>query len=294
MSTLSLPGRVRSIRPFDRDAGRTMVHAGNQLLLLDSNPHILASWPLPDDVVGIADADPMTDTVIFGHSAAVVLQQHGEEVWRLPHAEWGGDFESAGAWLRSGHAWTIVPDDLHEKCELVRLRPLTGEVTGVAEIDAAPSGIELVPFPDGWLGIGLGEGQDAARAWFLKTDEDELTLREAPWDDRILSDVHASGRWIVTTPQTGDGPIQVLSWPDLEPVWEITVPAIPESCWLESAVFVGDDLVAAFVPGDREEGECLRIPPHDPITKVAGEIWPAPGGTDYWLEYDGTRLTRRD
>ena len=97
MTTISLPGRARSIRPFDREAGRTMVHAGDQLLLLDSTPHILGSWPLPGQVVGLADADPMTDTVIFDHEAAVVLQQHGDEVWRLPHAEWGGDFEGAGA-----------------------------------------------------------------------------------------------------------------------------------------------------------------------------------------------------
>lgn len=294
MTAYTLPGRVRSIRSFDRDAGRTIVHAGDEIVLLDDELNVLGDWPLPPGVVGIADADPITDTIIFDHDASIVLQVHGEERWRLPHTGWGGDFEGAGAWLRHGHAFAIIPDDQHEACELVRLNVADGTITGLAVLDAAPSGIELVPYPDGWLGIGLGEGQDAARAWFLKTDAEELTLQEAPWDDRILTDVHSSGRWILTTPQTGPGPLQVLSWPELEPVWDVQVPPIDDSYWLESAVFVGDDLVAAFVPGDREDGECLRIPPNEPIVKVAGEVWPAPGGTDFWIEYDGEQLIRRD
>ncbi len=294
MTSYTLPGRVRSIRMFDRDAGRVIVHAGDELVLLDDELQVLGSWTLPEGVTGIADADPMTDTVIFDHDSAIVLQQHGEEVWRLPHTGWGGDFEGAGAWLRDGHAFAIIPDDAHESCELIRMSIADGSVTGLHVIDAAPSGIELVPFTDGWLGIGVGEGQDAARSWFLQTDADELTVREAPWDDRILTDVHPSGRWLLTTPHSGDGPLQVLTWPGLEPVWDVAVPPIPDSTWLESAVFVGDDLVAAFVPGDREDGECLRIPPDQPITKVAGESWPAPGGVDFWLEYDGGQLIKRD
>ena len=39
-------------------------------------------------------------------------------------------------------------------------------------------------------------------------------------------------------------------------------------------------------------GECVRIPPNCHMARVCGESWPAPGGTGFWLEYDGQRLIR--
>jgi hypothetical protein len=89
------------------------------------------------------------------------------------------------------------------------------------------------------------------------------------------------------------GPLEVFSWPDFKPVWTVAAPSLPDSAWLESAVFVGDDLVAAFDPGDGDVGECVRIPPNREMARVGGESWPAPGGTGFPLEYDGQRLIRR-
>jgi len=168
----------------------------------------------------------------------------------------------------------------------------TGVVTGTAPMGHIPSGIELVGGTEGWIGIGIGDDR-AARAWFLRGDSPTIDVREAPWRNRVLTDVHVSGKYVLTAPQGGTGPLEVFSWPDFEPVWTVAAPRLPDSAWLESAVFVGDDLVAAFDPGDGEVGECVRIPPNRDMARVGGESWPAPGGTGFWLEYDGQRLIRR-
>ncbi|MGV8848185.1 MAG: hypothetical protein ACOH16_01445 [Propionibacteriaceae bacterium] len=289
--TFTVPGPVRSIRSFDRRAGWTFIHAGCELALLGADLDPLGSWRLPVGVVGLADADPITDTVIYDAGPEIVLQRHGTTRWRMPHAGWGPD-HSGGSWLGGGYAWAVLPSDDGSTAELVRMNLSTGAVTGTASLGSVPLGIELVQGPDGWLGIGLGDDR-GARAWFLRMDGAAIELREAPWRNRVLTDVHASGKFLLTTPQGGSGPLQVLSWPELEPVWSIEAPSMPDSSWLECAVFVGDDLVAAYDPGDSDVGECVRIPPNRKMAKVGGESWPAPGGTGFWIEYDGERLIRR-
>jgi hypothetical protein len=289
--TFTVPGPVRSIRSFDRRAGWTFIHAGSELALLGADLDRLGSWRLPVGVVGLADADPITDTVIYDAGPEIVLQRHGTTRWRKPHREWGPE-QSGGTWLGGGHAWAVRPSDDGSTAELVRMNLSTGAVTGTASLGSLPNGIELVQGPDGWLGIGMGDNR-GARAWFLRVEAAAIDLREAPWRNRVLTDVHASGKFLLTTPQGGSGPLQVLSWPELEPVWSIDAPSLPDSEWLESAVFVGDDLVAAYDPGHGDVGECVRIPPNRTMAKVGGESWPAPGGTGFWIEYDGERLIRR-
>jgi hypothetical protein len=287
----TVPGPVRSIRSFDRRAGWTFIHAGSELALLGADLDPLGSWHLPAGVVGLADADPITDTVVFDDGSGVILQRHGKTRWRREHREWGPE-QGGGTWLSHGHAWAVVPSDNGRTCQLLRMNINTGVVTGAAPMGNIPSGIELVGGTDGWLGIGIGDDR-AARAWFLRGDAAAIDLREAPWRNRVLTDVHVSGKYVLTAPQGGTGPLEVFSWPDFKPVWTIAAPSLPDSAWLESAVFVGDDLVAAFDPGDGEVGECVRIPPNRDMARVGGESWPAPGGTGFWLEYDGERLIRR-
>ena len=287
----TVPGPVRSIRSFDRRAGWTFIHAGSELALLGADLDPLGSWRLPAGVVGLADADPITDTVVFDDGSGIVLQRHGKTRWRREHPAWGPE-QGGGTWLSHGYAWAVVPSDNRRTCELVRMNISTGVVTGTAPMGPIPSGIELVGGTDGWIGIGIGDDR-AARAWFLRGDSPTIDLREAPWRNRVLTDVHVSGKYVLTAPQGGIGPLEVFSWPDFEPVWTVAAPSLPDSAWLESAVFVGDDLVAAFDPGDGEVGECVRIPPNRDMARVGGESWPAPGGTGFWLEYDGERLIRR-
>lgn len=286
----TVPGPVRSIRSFDRRAGWTFIHAGSELALLGADLDPLGTWGLPSGVVGLADADPITDSVIFDDGTHIVLQRHGTERWRREHPRWGKD-QGGGTWLGHGHAWAVVPTEDGRHCELVRMNLATGAITGTAPMGRIPSGIELVPGTDAWMGIGIGDDR-AAGAWFLRGDAAAIDLREAPWHDRVLTDVHVSGQYLLTAPQGGTGPLEVLSWPELTPVWSVAAPTLPDSMWLESAVFVGDDVVAAFDPGDGD-GECVRIPPDRRMARVGGESWPAPGGTGFWLEYDGERLIRR-
>ncbi len=287
----TVPGPVRSIRSFDRRAGWTFVHAGSELALLGADLDPLGSWRLPAGVVGLADADPITDTVVFDDGSGIVLQRHGSTRWRREHRPWGPE-RGGGAWLSHGHAWAVVPSDDGRTCELLRLNIHTGAVTGSAPMGDVPSGIELVAGTEGWIGIGIGDDR-AARTWFLHGESSSIELRQAPWHHRVLTDVHVSGKYVLTAPQGGTGSLEVLRWPSLEPVWTVAAPSLPDSAWLESAVFVGDDLVAAFDPGEGDVGECVRIPPNREMARVGGESWPAPGGTGFWLEYDGHQLIRR-
>lgn len=288
--TYTLAGPVRSIRSFDRFAGWTFVHAGSELALLSADLKPLNTWTLPADVVGLADADPITDTVIFDTGSELVLQRHGATRWIQRHIGWGDG--QGGCWLGGGHAWAVLPTQGGDAVDLVRMSLSTGAVTGSAPLGSLPTAIELVQGADDWLGIGIGDASDA-QVWFLRLEAPEVDVRHAPWRHRVLTDVHASGKFLLTAPQGGRGPLQVVSWPDLELVWSVETPVMPRCSWLESAVFVGDDLVAAFDPGTEDAGSCVRILPDLTMARVGGESWPAPGGASFWIEYDGERLIRR-
>src|SRR5665647_3170615 len=194
----TVPGPVRSIRSFDRRAGWTFIHAGSELALLGADLDPLGSWRLPAGVVGLADADPITDTVVFDDGSGIVLQRHGETRWRREHPAWGPE-EGGGTWLRHGYAWAVVPSHNRRTCELVRMNISTGVVTGTAPMGHIPSGIELVGGTEGWIGIGIGDDR-SARAWFLRGDSPTIDLREAPWRNRVLTDVHVSGKYVLTAP----------------------------------------------------------------------------------------------
>ncbi len=304
-TTFDLPGRVRSIRTFDREAGRVVVQTAERLLLLDHELEPIGTWDLPEAVCGLADADPVSDRVVHDDGTQIVLCEHGEQVWSVARTPWAGA-ESGGVFFAGGHCFAVVAGADGTSADLLRLSVADGSQTGRLPLDVAPTGLELVTFPDGRVAVTIGEGETAAHAWVLDPHADELTAEKAPWHDRVLTDVHVSGRWVLTCPAAGTGPLHVITWPGQDLVWEVDPPGRPGSRWLAGAVFVRDDLVAAYAPaGDDEtdpadagadhapEGEVLRIPPRQPITKVGAEVWPAPGGPHWWLDYDGERLTRR-
>lgn len=286
-----VPGPVRSIRSFDRLAGWTFLQAGLEIVLLGSDLDPIGSLSLPSGTVGLADADPITDTVVFDDGSGIVLQQHGDTLWRRGHVAWRSE-QSGGTWLSRDNAWAVVPSADRKNGELIRMELGTGEVTATTQIGLVPAGIELVSGVEDLIGITTGSGL-SARAWFLRCDQTPGELVEAPWRDRVLADIHASGQYVLTTPSNGQGPLVVHSWPGLDPVWTIETPDLPGSAWLSSAVFVGDDLVAGFDPGSRFRGECMLISRNQDMERVGGDSWPAPGGKDFWLEYDGKRLIRR-
>lgn len=68
----------------------------------------------------------------------------------------------------------------------------------MAPIRAAPEGIAAVHHPDGWVGLSEGEGQDAARTWWVRwasqfPGQMRIEVLDGGWDDWVLADVDASG-----------------------------------------------------------------------------------------------------
>ena len=57
-----------------------------------------------------------------------------------------------------------------------------------APIEGAPAGIEPIYHPDGWVGLSEGEGQDATRAWWVRSagqspGQIRIEVLDAGWDD---------------------------------------------------------------------------------------------------------------
>jgi hypothetical protein len=117
----------------------------------------------------------------------------------------------------------VVPADSYDHCRVVQLDLASGRPVAEAAIQGEPAGINPIHHPDGWVGLSEGEGQDATRAWWIRAPavaDGHLELLDAGWDDWVFSDVHKSGRQIITTPH-GRGPLLVRSFPSLDPLREV-------------------------------------------------------------------------
>jgi alcohol dehydrogenase, propanol-preferring len=72
---------------------------------------------------------------------------------------------------------------------------------------------------DGWVGLSEGEGQDAARAWWVWPAVDPaaggLEVIDAGWFDWVLADVNPSGTRVLTTPHVS-GPLLVMCRSDYQ------------------------------------------------------------------------------
>lgn len=75
-------------------------------------------------------------------------------------------------------------------------------------VKARPAGIIPVHHPDGWVGPSEGEGQEAARAWWVRSasqppGQKRIEVLDGGWGDWILSDANPAGSMIITTPHLG-------------------------------------------------------------------------------------------
>jgi len=176
---------------------------------------------------------------------------------------------------------------------VLRLDLKSGRPLATAPIEAAPAGISPIHHPDGWVGLSEGEGQDATRAWWIRsTDEGHgqvgIEVLDAGWDDWVLSDVDSTGTKIITTPH-GAGPLLVRSFPNLEPQRQIDPPD-DEHGWDYTACFAGDMVVNRLI-GPHER--LVAIGPDDVVHDIGDESgWLIPAAGDSWLAATQTTLRR--
>jgi hypothetical protein len=112
-----------------------------------------------------------------------------------------------------------------------------------------------VHHPDGWIGLSEGEGQDAARAWWVRSARQPggragIEVLDGGWTDWTLADVDRAGARVITAPHWCflSSALVVRSFPGLEVVRSVEPP--PGEHWDCTAFFAGDMIVNALTgPG---------------------------------------------
>jgi hypothetical protein len=201
-------------------------------------------------------------------------------------------------WGRAPYA--VVPAASYGHCLVLGLELDSGRLLAEARIDARPAGIVPVRHPDGWVGLSEGEGQDAARAWWIRSAGQPygragIEVLDGGWMDWTLTDVDRAGAQVITAPHLGflSSALVMRSFPRLGIVRSVDPP--PGENWDRTAFFAGGMIVSALTgpePGRR------RLVAVDPRGKIAdlnededGSLRPAADGT--WLIVTRAMLRRR-
>ena len=215
------------------DSGRSSfsVDSGDDLLALDADLNLLHRWPLGLAKRGWHSSSPGRGlALISGPNEVRLLGEAGQTIWAYPHSAWSGAFEAGCTWFdAAGEPYAVIPAASYDHCLVIRFGLESGAPLAEAAISAAPAVIEPVHHPDGWVGLSEGEGQDAARAWWVRSATSpggppRIEVRDAGWDHWVLSDVDHSGGVIITTPHRGR-PLVVRSFPRLEVLLSVDPPS---------------------------------------------------------------------
>jgi hypothetical protein len=217
--------------------------------------------------------------------------------WRYPHPPWTRTkgFESGCAWFdEAGRPYAVVPAASYDHCLVVCFDLASGQPLAETPIEARPAGIEPIHHPGGWVGLSEGEGQDAARAWWVRSASQpsgqmRIEVLEGGWDDWCLSDANPAGSMIITTAH-GGGPLVVRSFPGLEIVRSVDAP--PGEFWEFTAFFAGDMIVSALL-GEQERFVAISLGGRiaDLDEPEARYLIPAARGT--WLAVTKSAIHRR-
>jgi len=296
LAEVTLDGRVRFLGANDAARSSFTARAGDSLIALSPDLDVLGRWPADPGHRGCHATCPSRGLALVSAPGEVrLLDETGRECWRCPHPPWTGAFESGCAWFdAAGQPYAVVPAASYDHCLVVCLDLDSGQPLAVTPIRAAPAGIEPVHHPDGWVGLSEGEGQDAVRAWWVRSagrppGETGIEVLNGGWDDWVLSDVDPSGSKIITTPHLG-GPLLVRSFPSLEIIRSVDPP--PGESWDFTAFFAGDMIVSSLL-GDQER--FVAIGPRGRIADLdefeARYLVPAATGT--WLAVTRTTIQRR-
>lgn len=274
------------------------VPSGDHLLALDADLNVLAEWPTgPLNRASHATCPSRGLALISGPDEVRLLDQAGQILWRHAHEPWSGDFESGCTWFdQAGEPYAVVfPPDYHDGCLVRQFGLESGRVVAEAPIEAAPAGIDPVHHPDGWVGLSEGEGQDAVKAWWVRSRRDnsgavELDVLDAGWDDWVLADVDPTGTRIITLPHD-TGPLLVRSFPSLDVIQSFDPPE--GHGWDFTACFAGGLIITRMLCYDRDDERLAAIDGmgilHD-LGKSGGVPIPAADGT--WLSATRTRIRR--
>ena len=282
-------------RVVANDARRTSfsVEAGGSLSALSGDDlSVLATWSVDAGSRGSHASWPEKGFALESGPESVVLRNQRGAAWTAPHPPWGGDFESGCTWFDSdARPFAVVPTVDYEGCLVVALSRAAGLVVADAAIATAPAGSQPVHHRDGWVGLSVGEGQEAARAWWVRMTGDDgsgLEVIDSGWDDAVLADVHPSGKLVVTAPH-GTGPLVIRTFPDLEVLKKVATPST-ECFWDLTACFVGDRLVARLA-GQPDVTVAVhgsgKLEPLD-----VGDGWLVPAAKGTWLTVDADRIRR--
>jgi len=274
------------------------VPSGDRLLALDADLNVLAEWPTgPLNRGSHATSPDRGLALISGSDEVRLLDRVGQVLWRHAHEPWSGDFESGCTWFdQAGEPHAVVfPPDYYDGCLVRRFDLESGQVVAEAPIEAAPAGIDPVHHPDGWVGLSEGEGQDAVKAWWVRSRRDnsgaaELDVLDAGWDDWVLADVDPTGMRIITLPHDA-GPLLVRSFPSLEVIRSFDPPE--GHGWDFTACFANDLIITMMLCYDSDDERLTAIDGtgilHD-LGKSGGTPLPAADGT--WLSATRTRIRR--
>ncbi len=199
------PERVGRVVPNDARRKSFTAQVGGSLhALAGGDLSVLATWTVDPKSRANHASWPDTRFALESGRRAVVLRHPNGPVWGLRHPPWEGDFEAGCTWFdHLGRPLAVVPTVDYDGCLIVALSRAAGRVVAEFPIATAPAGIRPVHHRDGWVGLSVGEGQDAARAWWVRlSDQPPATLEviDAGWDDAVLTDVDPSGKLVVTAP----------------------------------------------------------------------------------------------
>jgi len=287
------PERVGRVVANNAERTSFTVQAGGSLHAVSgADLSVLATWPVDPRSRAAHASWPDKEFALESGKNSVVLRHRNGAAWTTPNPTWAGDFESGCAWFdRVGRPFAVVPGADYDCCVVVALSRSAGQVVADAVLATAPSGIAPVHHPDGWVGLSVSEGQDAARAWWVRLSHDDpaaLEVIDAGWDDAVLADVDPSGKLVVTAPH-GTGPLVIRSFPELEPMKRIATPN-PAAFWNLNVCFVGARLVARL-SGQPDVTVAIHRDGKLEVLGV-GDGWLVPAADDTWLTVDPGRVRR--
>jgi hypothetical protein len=287
-------GDVRVVTSNDSARSSFTVLSGDRLLALDAGLNVLAEWPAGSQHRADHATDPARGLALISAAGEVrLVDRAGRALWRHEHEPWSGDFERGCAWFdHAGDPYAVVlPPDDYDGCMVRRFDLASGKVLAEAPIEAAPAGIHPVHQAGGWTGLSEGEGQDAARAWWVRPrpGTPEFDLIDAGWDEYILADADPGGTRILTLPHGSTGPLLVRAFPALDIIGSFDP---PDGCdWDFSACFAGELLIAP-VTGGAAPGRLVAI--DCSATHDLGESggWLVPAADSTWLTVTPTTIRR--
>jgi len=225
---------LAGIRPDERigrvvanDSGRSSFTAlcgdgQDRLVALGPDLRELAGWRIGHglsvlDGYGWHATSPRRGlALISGPDTVVLLDRAGRVVWRHEHVPWPRGCSGCAWFDLAGEPYAVVPD-VSDGCAVRHFDLGSGESLAAALLMAEPTGIHPIHQPGGWVGLSEGEGQDAARAWWIRpadraAEGTGLRVVDAGWDDWVLSDADPLGSRIIATSHDG-GRLVTRSFP---------------------------------------------------------------------------------